>query len=453
MSRFWRGLFLSYCAGTVRGEYSYAQHRRAVSAAVDARKERFMTTVCIVRQGYYPLDPRVTRQAKALVSIGNHVDVVCMRRPGEPVVEHVNGARVYRLPMRRHRRGKLAYLLEYGSFLFAATMLVAFRQLWRRYAVVQVNSLPDTLVFAALVPKWFGARVVLDLVECMPEFFSTKFSVPLDSLACRAIARAEQVSIGFSDIAITCTDQQKEAFVSRGAPPAKIGVVLNSSDESVFSGSKYPHKNRDRESKCFTLICHGSIEPRYGHDTVIHAIALLQKEIPGLRFVVYGDGSAVPDLRQLARELGVARQVTFCGYVPMDDLLVAISEADAGVVAMTSDAFRDLTHCHKMYDFISMEVPILMSRTRSVEAYFPPTCFQYFNADDPGDLARAIRELQRSPELAASLVEQATRTNSSYRWSVQRVKYLDIIQPLLGQQRRGREVGATRLAQRFKTFQ
>ena len=44
----------------------------------------------------------------------------------------------------------------------------------RRYDVVQVNSLPDWLVFAALIPRALGARVLLDLHECMPEYAATK---------------------------------------------------------------------------------------------------------------------------------------------------------------------------------------------------------------------------------------------------------------------------------------
>ena len=36
--------------------------------------------------------------------------------------------------------------------------------------VVQIHSLPDTHVFIGLVPKLLGAKVVLDLLETMPEF-------------------------------------------------------------------------------------------------------------------------------------------------------------------------------------------------------------------------------------------------------------------------------------------
>jgi hypothetical protein len=57
-----------------------------------------------------------------------------------------------------------------------------------RYDLVQVNSLPDFLVFAALGPRLIGSPVLLDLHECMPEFFATKFRTSLQHPAVRVLA-------------------------------------------------------------------------------------------------------------------------------------------------------------------------------------------------------------------------------------------------------------------------
>jgi hypothetical protein len=45
----------------------------------------------------------------------------------------------------------------------------------RRYAVIDVNTLPDFLVFAACYASWKGAKVVLDMHEITPEFFISRF--------------------------------------------------------------------------------------------------------------------------------------------------------------------------------------------------------------------------------------------------------------------------------------
>jgi hypothetical protein len=116
--------------------------------------------------------------------------------------------------------------------------------------------------------------------------------------------------------------------------------------------------------------------------------------------------------------------------VPMEELLRAMAAADAGVVAVRRNIFRDLTHCNKMFDFITMRKPALVSRTRSVEAYFDDSCFQMFTSGDEVDLARAINELYREPGLRDRLVLNALRANEPYRWPHQRALYLEAVERL-----------------------
>lgn len=394
-----------------------------------------MARVCVIRQGFFPLDTRVRREVEALLLAGHDVDVICLRRPDEPGRDEYHGATVRRLPVRQRRAGPMRYLVEYGTFLAAAAFVAGALHFRRRYDLVQVHSMPDVLVFAALIPRLLGARVVLDLHECMPEFIGTKYGVGPRHPAARLVAALEQLSIRFAHSVITCTEQMREAFVARGAPPEKIDVIMNSADEAIFNPVEHPPK--DREADRFVLICHGSIEERYGLDTAIEAVGLLKDEVSGLKLEIYGEGSYREALEQLARRLGVEDRVRFSdGYVPLAELLEAIAAADAGVVAMKRDAFRDLTHCNKMFDFIAMRKPALVSRTRSVEAYFDESCFQLFTAGDERELARAIKELQADPALAQALVERAAEVNDPYRWERQREIYQRVIDRVIVAPRR-----------------
>ena len=91
---------------------------------------------------------------------------------------------------------------------------------------------------------------------------------------------------------------------------------------------------------------------------------------------------------------------------------------------MRRDAFRDLTHCNKMFDFIAMRRPAIVSRTRAVEAYFGDDCFALFESGDAPDLARAIRALHDDPALGERLVARAAAASAPYRWAEQRRIYL-----------------------------
>ena len=390
-----------------------------------------MARVCVVRQGFYPWDPRVRREVEALLHAGHEVDVLCLQRDDEPRTERDGRLTIRRIPLAHERSGALRYLLQYAAFFLAAFFLVGALHARRRYDAIQVHSLPDALVFCALVPRLTGARVILDLHEVMPEFFATRFGTGLDHPGVRLLAFLEQASIRFSTRSITCTEDMKRAFVARGADPAKIGVVLNSADESVFDPGAYERRNGDGDG-AFTLIIHGSVEERYGIDTTIEAVKLLADELPDLRLRVYGEGSQLPELHALAERLGVADRVWFSdGFVPIGELVQALADADAGVVAMKRDAFRDLTHCNKMYDLVAMRRPAIVSRTQSVETYFDDDCFALFESSDPESLAEAIRRVHAEPELRTRLVERASAVNEPYRWPRQREVYLAEVESAL----------------------
>jgi glycosyltransferase involved in cell wall biosynthesis len=392
-----------------------------------------MARILVIRQLYFPRDAKARREVEALRQAGHSVDVLCLRRPDEPMHERTGGVDIWRMPI-KHRRGRLlGYVLEYTIIFVLTTVIAAALHVRRRFDVIQVNTPPDSIVFAAIVPRLFGARVLLQLQEPMPEFFSTKFGVPATDLRVRLVAWIEQASIRFADFAITCTDHMRQAFVARGAEASKVGVVVPASNEDEFN----PDRTRaiDHQEGQFVLLSHGSIEERYGLDTAIRAIRLVRDDIPGIRLEIYGEGFYTERLKEIAREESVTDLVAFHGWVPIEELVQAIADADAGVVAMKRDAFRDLTHCLKMYDFVSMRRPAIVSRTLSVDDYFGDAVFEKFRADDPADLARAIRALRSDDARATALVARATEAIEPYRWVHQRRFYLDTIDWLVSGRR------------------
>jgi 1,2-diacylglycerol 3-beta-glucosyltransferase len=383
---------------------------------------RSMRRICIVRHYYYPEDPRGRREAEALVDAGHHVDVLALRHAGEPVSEVINGVHVRRLPVKHYRGSVFHYAYEYGAFFFLAFLVLTARFVRRRYDVVQVNSLPDFLVFAAVACKLFGARLVLDMHECTPELFCTKYRVSHRHLVVRILAWVEQRSLAFADQVITCTPQQRDIFASRGTPLEKIAVVLNAANSAIFR-PRTPEPVLWQRGERFELVAHGLVVQRYGLDTMVRAVALLACEIPGIVLHVYGKGDYLPEMEALARQLGVADRVIAHGFVPEEELLDGIARAHVGVVAAKRDSFRNLTHTQKMYEYVAMRKPVVIAETSAVRTHFDDSCFQFFASDDPADLARALRELYLNPVRALEMVESAGRRYRGYAWEAQRHVY------------------------------
>ncbi|WP_188990683.1 glycosyltransferase family 4 protein [Saccharopolyspora thermophila] len=370
------------------------------------------------------------REIDALVLAGHEVDVVCLKEPGKPAVERGPGLTIRRVPLRHDTgAGIVRLLFEYGLFFLLATAIVAALHARRRFDVVQVNSVPDALVFVALLPKLTGARVLLDVQEPMPEFFATRFGPGRKRPLVRLIAALERWSIRFADATITVTEPMRRTFVARGASAHKLTVVMDGADERVFDPDRFPRAERDPNR--FVLISHCTIEPQYGLDTAIEAVALLAEEIPGLCLRIFGTGSQRAELRALAEHLGVADHVWFSeGFVPLDQLVAELAAADVGVVAMKRDPFRDLTLAGKMFDFIALGTPMVVSITTSVEETFGDGCFEPFESGNAQDLARALRRLHDEPELAHKYAQRASEVVRPLSWPVQRQRYLDVVAAL-----------------------
>ena len=133
---------------------------------------------------YFPEDARPSRAAQALAAEGMTVDIICLQRDQtEPRRETLGGINVFRVPLKRCRGSKLRYLAQYSTFILRSFVQLAFRSMSRRYDLVHVHNMPDVLVFAALVPRMLGAKVILDLHDPMPELMQTIFGLKEASLA------------------------------------------------------------------------------------------------------------------------------------------------------------------------------------------------------------------------------------------------------------------------------
>lgn len=375
---------------------------------------------CILREcDWY--EPTVRCEAEALAEAGFDVEVIRMRSAGEPRREVVNGVTVTHLPVRR-RHGKAAgKVLEYGWFWLAAAGVLSFRHIRRPYAVVQVNTMPDFLVFAALVPKLLGSRIVAYLQEPVPELAETLFG---PTRLTGILGRIEQAAIRFADRSVTVTDQLKKRYVERGAAADRITVVLNCSDPYSVSGSS-PPVMRDPGSG-FVVVCHGTIEDRYGQDTIVDAAWLLRDEIPDLRVVITGRGSGTTGLTRQIASHGLHETVQYEGWVSSSRLREILSSAHAGVVAQKASPYSHLVHTNKMVDYWIFGLPVIASRLHAVSELYGDRFIEYFEPGDPVDLAAAIRRVHADRGRRAELARNGRLAQLRNGWAAQCPCYLGV---------------------------
>ncbi len=400
---------------------------------------------CMVVHAYYPLgETRVQREAEALLKRGYEVDVISLRKEGEAARATFKATRIYRVPVRRYRRGGLvAQFLEYVAFLLLAMVRVSWRHLIRPYNTIQMHSPPDFLVFAAWLPKLMGARLILDLHDLMPEFYMGRFGRGAGSLPVRLVRLQERVSGRFADHVITVSHHWRQALIDRGVPADKVSVVMNVADDAIFrrpdadaepraplrpAGQSFNDPGRQGGLR---LIYHGIVVERYGLDLALRAMARLRSEAPDLHLTILGRGDYMENLQQLAQELHLDGQVEFHDTLrPAEELPAIILQADAGIVPYRDDPFTDGLLPTKLMEYAALGLPSIAARTTAIARYFEGTMAELFTPGSVEDLTRVLKEIYDDRGRLAALAERAESFNRNYNWTKIGAEYVALVERL-----------------------
>jgi glycosyltransferase involved in cell wall biosynthesis len=380
--------------------------------------------ICIIRhRDYYELPVR--REAESLNNAGYEVDVICMQQKGHERFEKNNGIHIYRLPLKRKKGNVFRYLFDYVSFFILSTIKVTQLHLMHPYKAIQVNTMPDFLVFVTIIPRLLGAKVIAFMKEPTPELGITKYKSSILSYMLKFV---EQIVLKYADLSFTVTQQLKDVYVSRGANADKIQVVLNGPDPYHFKD--YDH-NFNPDPSLFTLVCHGAVEERYGHDTILKAVNLARSYVTNLRLKLLGTGSYGETVKNMIKHLQLDDCVEYFGWVSMQKLVEELCRANVGIVAQKSSPYSNLVHTNKMYEYIIFGKPAIITRLKSVSKYFDHSSMYYFEANNPKSLADAIINLHKDSEKCKALVKNAKKLFMMYSWENQSKIFLRAYEELL----------------------
>ncbi|MCA9754035.1 MAG: glycosyltransferase family 4 protein [Gemmatimonadetes bacterium] len=382
--------------------------------------------VFMIVHSYCPADPRVRREAEALAAEGFGVDVFCLRDAGERLVERIGGVRYVRFPLRRRRGGVLRYAFEYLALLAAGAMAAVFLHGVKRYRVVQAHNMPDFLVFCGLIPWLTGVPIVLDLHDPIPELYMSKFGLDRKSSLIRWLARVEGLSVRFADHAFAATGAFRDRLVERGRPPTKISVLLNSPDPRLFA----PRTRNGNAPPRPRILFHGTVTHRSGIDCAIRAAERVRAAGLDFEFVILGDGDFLPEVRRLAAEGDRPQWIDVRGPVPLERVPEEIAAADLGLVPNRGGAFSDLALPTRVFEYLSMERPVIVSRSPAITDLFAEDDLLFFAPGDEEELARVVERALRDPEARAACVAAGRRVSEQHRWELERRVYVDVIEAL-----------------------
>ena len=393
--------------------------------------------VAMVLFSYYMSDPRSRRAAEALAAAGMTVDLISLKEnPRDPKHDELNGVAIRRVPIARNRGGILAYLYQYTAFLMVSSVILVFRSASRRYDLVYVHNMPDFLVLSALIPKLFGAKVILDLHDPMPELMQTIFNLPPRAKSVLFLKLVERWSLRLADAVITVNRACARIFSSRSCSAEKITVVMNSPDEMIFrprqpiTGAEKPASGR------FVVMYHGSLVERNGLALAVEAFADVRRSIASAELRIYGEQNAFLDeVMKSVRERQLEHCIQYYGPQQLEDIVAAIEACDVGIIPNQMSIFTELNTPVRIFEYLALGKPVIAPRARGITDYFHEDALVFFELGNTADLARKIEYIFRNPAEVRDIVRRGQQIHKAHTWEVQKTQLMTLVTELMGERR------------------
>jgi len=387
--------------------------------------------ICMLAYSFYETDARIKQYATALVERGDTVDVIALRQPGQRNHSVLNGVNVFRIQTRTiNERGPLTYLFRIMRFLLLSATFIARRHLSQKYQFIHVHSVPDFLVFAAIIPKLLGTPVILDIHDLLPEFYASKFHVARGSFLFRCLVLVERLSIAVANHAIVANHLWCERVAMRCGAPQKCSPIRNYPVRGLFTPNI-----RTRSNGKFLITYPGSLNWHQGVDVAITAFAKIKDQMPDAEFHIYGEGPAKESLIRLADSLGLKNRVIFHGLLPTEQIVQVMANTDLAVEPKRSGSqFGNEALSMKIFEFMAVGVPLVVSRTRIHQYYYTDALVKYYDDDNDEDLAAKMVMLRRNPALRKQQVANALKYVEAHSWDVEKHQYLGIVDSLVAKE-------------------
>ena len=394
-----------------------------------------MERVAMLAHTCYLRDARVRREAEALAEKGIEVHAICLAEesntPGEREPDHaiVNGVEIHRLPIRRRRGNVLRYLYEYLMTGVLGGLELARLSFRGGLKVVHVHNMPDILIWAAIIPRLGGSKLVLDVHDPMPELFMSRHHGTANTLVARLLRLQERISCWLADRVISVNESMRENLRRKGIGDEKIFIVNNFPDQKVFPTCDSPPAWPRNVDSLVMLYC-GTVSDHYDLGLAVRAIRGLAGEVP-VKLRIIGEGKTLAEVLELAATLGVRESVEHVGSVPLERVALEMQKADVGISCHRAGIFGDLYFSTKIVEYLTQGLPAVSPRTYTVGKYLPDDCVFYFEPGSDAALANTLRFMWHNPDEVLTRLARARQVIARLSWQAEKTEFLSFYAGLL----------------------
>ena len=361
----------------------------------------------VVSQYFWPENFRVNELVDELAARGHEVSVLT-GRPNYPDGEvfsefsrlpdsfgEYSGAKVYRVPLRPRGKGGFRLFLNYLSFIFWASVLGPWMLRGRSFdAIFVFASSPITSALPALLlGKIKRAPVGVWVLDLWPETLPAVGVVRSD-----ALLRCIGLVVSFIYRRCDRIFVQSRAFfasVERRTGDAATTRYLPNWVEKAYESAATiePAPEVAAFSRTFNVMFAGNIGEAQDFPSILDAAERL-RGVDDLRWLVVGDGRAMPGVQAQIEERGLRGRVVLLGRHPAERMSAFFRAADVLLVSLKAHPVFAMTVPGKVQTYMAAGLPIVgMLDGEGARVITESGSGLVCRSGDPAALARCVQDL------------------------------------------------------------
>ncbi len=229
-----------------------------------------------------------------------------------------------------------------------------------------------------------------------------------DGIGLKGLAQwSERYAWRGADYALPVTQVLGDMVAAQGVPRGKIVVVPNGINPERFALGSNRAASKQKLGVPGKLVWGftGFVREWHGLDGVIELLARLEDNSRHL--IIVGDGPHLPVLKEKARQLGVADQVTFAGIIGRDQVADYVAAFDIALQPAVVSYASPL----KLFEYLAMGCAIVApAQPNIMEILRDGENALLFDPEDSRGLANAIEQLTQDEGLRARVARGAYDT-------------------------------------------
>lgn len=230
-------------------------------------------------------------------------------------------ARTYFIHKYLHKRISISVISRPKQHIEASTSSILPRLIFQLKAFTRALKKPADLIegsnFNTYLPAFAAAKLKgIPVVAWYPDVYGPLWFQNFSTFTAITGFLIEKLSLLLPwDHIIAMSQATKNKLIKSGVDNHKITVVYGGVEASEFKKLKIKKYPTPTICTLARLVNYKKI------DDLIHAVALLNPEITGLRLIILGEGPERASLVNLAKRLGLTQQIIFMGNKPHSEAM------------------------------------------------------------------------------------------------------------------------------------